>query len=106
MGITTDALLRTARRRAQLSQRELGRHSGVPQPTVSRIESGRMSPSFDLLARLLQACGMELVAIESPAEGSVDRTLIRENLRLSPAERLDRAITAWDNTREFRRSAS
>ncbi|MEX0755155.1 MAG: helix-turn-helix transcriptional regulator [Actinomycetota bacterium] len=79
-------LLWTARRRAGLSQRALSRRSGVPQPTISRIERELESPSADLLARLVDACGMELAVIERAGRG-VDRTLILEQLRGSPSQR-------------------
>jgi transcriptional regulator with XRE-family HTH domain len=87
-----DALLKMARRRAGVTQRELSRLSGVPQPTVSRIESGRMSPTYELLDRLLRACGMEMVTVDAPKEGDVDRTLIRERLKLTPWERFRYAV--------------
>ncbi len=79
-------LLVYARRRASLSQRELGRRSGVTQATISRIEEGRVSPRFDTFERLLEACGLELQAVPRAGEG-VDRTAIRELLRASPGER-------------------
>ena len=62
-------MLRMARRRAGLSQRELARRAGVPQPTVSRIERGQMSPSLD-------------------------RGQIQDNLRRSPRERLAYAVAS------------
>ena len=79
-------LLRTARRRAGLSQRALSRRSGIPQPTISRIERGLESPSADLLDRLVEACGMELLVVDHAGKG-VDRTLIARQLRLTPAQR-------------------
>jgi len=36
-----------------LSQRELAERSGVPQPTIARIEAGRVSPRFETLETLL-----------------------------------------------------
>lgn len=80
-------MLRTARRRAGLSQRELARRAGVPQPTVSRIERGRVSPSVATLAPLIEACGMELEVVERPGAG-VDRTQLWDGLVRSPAQRL------------------
>src|SRR5258708_5046285 len=75
-----------ARRKAGLSQRELGREAGVPQPTVARIERGTVTPRFDTLDRLLTACGFDL-SLE-PARGiGIDRSAIRDLLSLSPAER-------------------
>src|SRR5262245_13413544 len=50
-------LLRYARRRAGMTQRELGRRAGVPQPAIARIESGSVSPRLATLDRLLSATG-------------------------------------------------
>ena len=80
-----------ARRRAGLTQRELARRSGVPQPSISKIERGVISPTVDTLERLLRACGMELEPVRVPAEDDVDRTLIWENLKLSPTQRAEGA---------------
>lgn len=53
-------LLREARRRAGLSQVELGRRAGVTQSVVSAYESGARQPSVPMLARLVAATGFEL----------------------------------------------
>lgn len=82
-----------------MSQRELARRAGVPQPSISRIERGVVSPSFDTLERLVRACGMEIEAIERPGRG-VDVTLIDQMLAMSPA---DRGRYAADATREMQR---
>ena len=61
-------LLRAARRRADLSQRQLARRGRVPQSVVSRIESGRSaSPGVETIARLLRAADHHLVA--APGSG-------------------------------------
>jgi transcriptional regulator with XRE-family HTH domain len=83
----TARILRYARRRAGLTQRALARRAGVPQPTIARIESGAVSPRVETMERLLAPCGMRL-GVEPRAGSGVDRTAIRELLRLSPAERL------------------
>jgi transcriptional regulator with XRE-family HTH domain len=94
-------LLKRARRRAKLSQRELARLAGVPQSTVARVELGTLSPRTDTLDRLLAAAGQTL-AIEPTLGRGVDRTQIRELLRLSPPERLRlaeadaRSLAAFD----------
>ena len=54
------AICREARRRGGISQRELAQRAGVSPSTVTRIERGRMEPTFDLLTRLVDACGQEL----------------------------------------------
>jgi transcriptional regulator with XRE-family HTH domain len=99
------AMLRMARRRAQLSQRELARRAGVPQATISRIERGAVSPTFDTLDPLIRACGMRLETVE-PRGHDVDRSLIREALRRTPAQRWRYSVDAARHLDEMRRSAS
>jgi transcriptional regulator with XRE-family HTH domain len=81
-------LLRDARRRARLTQRELARRTGVAQPTVARIEAGQNDPRVATLERLLAACGESLASIRRPGAG-VDRSQFWELLRLEPIERLE-----------------
>ena len=62
-GVTSRApgtLVREARRRAGLSQKELGRRAGVTQSVVSAYESGARQPSLPTLERLVRAAGCEL----------------------------------------------
>jgi len=74
------ALLREARRRAGLSQRQL-----------ARIERGQTSPSWDTLARLLAAAGFaihsELDPRSSPRSHMLDD--VARILALPPERRLD-----------------
>lgn len=79
-------VLRQARRRANLTQRELAGRSGVPQPAIARIESGAVVPRLDTLDRLLEACGGSLEVRPRLGIG-VDRTAMRELLGLTPGER-------------------
>jgi transcriptional regulator with XRE-family HTH domain len=97
-------MLRMARRRAGLSQRELARRAGVPQATISRIETGVVSPAVDTLEPLIRACGMELEVLEPMSDG-VDRSLASEALVRSPAERLERATQAANAFARMRRFA-
>jgi transcriptional regulator with XRE-family HTH domain len=97
-------MLRMARRRAGFSQRELARRAGVPQATISRIENAVVSPTIDTLDPLIRSCGMALIVGEQTAEG-VDRTLIREALRRSPAERLRYSVAAGRRLEAMRRRA-
>jgi predicted transcriptional regulator len=79
--------LRQARRRAGLSQRALAARTGVAQPTIARIERGKDDPRLGTIERLLHACG-ETIEVVPQAGLGVDRTEIRELLRLSPRQRL------------------
>src|SRR2546430_2203341 len=49
-------LLSYARRSAGFSQRQLAERSGIPQPAIARIESGRSTPRLDTLAASGGAC--------------------------------------------------
>jgi transcriptional regulator with XRE-family HTH domain len=89
--MTPGRLIRAARRRAGLTQRQLALLAGVPQPTVARIESGAVSPRTDTLARLLGAAGREISDEPRIGQG-IDRTLIQDRLRLTPAERIQQAV--------------
>lgn len=57
---TAAALLAEARRRAGLTQSELGRRAGVSQSVVSAYESGARQPSVPMLSRLVAATGFKL----------------------------------------------
>lgn len=92
----TATTLRNARRAAGLSQRELARRARVAQPSVARIESGGVVPRVDTLEHLLRACGYSLELTRRAGSG-VDRTVIRELLRLTPRQRLDLAVTEANN---------
>lgn len=58
---TVAELIVSARRRAALSQAELGRRAGVAQSVVSAYENGHRRPSLEMAARLVSAAGARLV---------------------------------------------
>ncbi|WP_404816996.1 helix-turn-helix domain-containing protein [Streptomyces thermolineatus] len=53
------ARLRALRAEAGLTGAALAQRAGVGQPTVSKVENGRMVPSFDVLDRLSRALGLD-----------------------------------------------
>lgn len=57
-------LLRTVRRRADLSQRELARQAAVSPSTVNRIEAGALTPSLPVLRRILAVAELDLVPVD------------------------------------------
>jgi uncharacterized protein len=59
------SLLRTARRRAGLTQRALAEAAGTSQAAVAAIETGRKQPTVATLDRLLLAAGTELVPADA-----------------------------------------
>jgi hypothetical protein len=62
----------------------------MSQATVGRIEAGLITPRVDTLEKLLRAAGQELSVSPRPGRG-VDRSQIRELLRLTPRQRLELA---------------
>jgi transcriptional regulator with XRE-family HTH domain len=80
-------MVRYARRRAGLTQRELAAKSGIPQETIARIEADRVDPRVGTLDRLLEACAMGLEVMPRLGIG-IDRTQFQRLLDLSPSERL------------------
>jgi transcriptional regulator with XRE-family HTH domain len=80
-------MLRDARRRANLTQRELAAKSGIPQETIARIERGRADPRVNTLDRLLAGCEFGLEVMPRLGIG-IDRTQIHERLSVPMQERL------------------
>ena len=54
------ALLRLARDKADLTQRELADQAGMTQQAVSAYETGRKEPTLPTLERLVRAAGLEM----------------------------------------------
>ena len=94
--MNTATTLRNARRAAGLSQRELARRADVAQPADARIEAGGVVPRVDTLEHLLRACGHTLKVTKRAGAG-VDRSVIRELLKLTPRQRLDLAVSEARN---------
>jgi transcriptional regulator with XRE-family HTH domain len=86
--LASGRLIREARRLAGLTQGELARRLGTAQSAVSNWERGRDTPRVDTLARILEACGFE-ADMTFRRQDDVDRAQIRQNLAMTPAERLD-----------------
>lgn len=51
---------RNAREQTGLSQLELAQRTGIPQPTISRIERAATNPTVETLAQLARGLGCEL----------------------------------------------
>jgi len=94
-------ILRESRLRSGLSQRRLADLAGITQPTVARIESGLIQPTFERLLDLVRACGLDLDVRVVPLDEDA-WTVARRGLELTPDERLDRAVAAVDLRREGR----
>jgi len=87
IGVDAARLLRQARARSGLSQRDLAARAGVSQPMISAIERGVQDPRHGTLDKLLRACGHEVDLVLRGGEG-VDRTQFLPMLRLTAAQRM------------------
>ncbi len=94
-------MVRYARRRAGLTQRQLAAKSGIPQETIARIERGRVDPRVGTLDRLLEACEFGLEVMPRLGIG-IDRAQICERLDLPPEARLLRAVRENESMLRFR----
>ena len=91
MGPTGADLIREARRRAGLTQRELAERAGTTQSSIARWEAMRSEPSFENVVRLLRLCGFVLdVRLEAYDDGLRDDWSQAQRLLLmTPGERLE-----------------
>jgi ribosome-binding protein aMBF1 (putative translation factor) len=103
--MVTGDLMREARRRAGLTQAELGRRIGKPQSVIGRWERGEVLPSFETLRDLIRACGFELTFRLAARDDSY-RPDIERMLELKPAERVARSAKAAGRNRAIRRTAA
>jgi transcriptional regulator with XRE-family HTH domain len=83
-------ILRQARHRAGLSQRTLAERARTAQSAIARIERGQTSPTWDTLARLVEAAGFSLQAEVLTQAPETTHMLddVPRILALSPEQRL------------------
>ena len=68
------SLIRMMRKARGLSQQQLARKLGVTQARISELEAGigTRGPSWDLMERLVQACGATILVSPSESDLAVD----------------------------------
>lgn len=86
--MTPGQLLRDARRRHHVTQKQLAARARTSQAAVSRIERDQVSPSVATLTNLLHLLGEELGLATQPSDWGHDVTLIRAKLDWTPAQRI------------------
>ncbi len=80
------ALIKLARLKRNLSQRQLAELAGVRQPTIAEIESGRRQPSWPLLCKILAGADLEPRVQLEPYDNH-DDILDATMARLTPTQR-------------------
>jgi len=82
-------LIREARRRAGLTQRELAERLATTQSAIARLERGGTEPSYERVVEAVRACGMDLVPQLLRADDA-DWSVASSNLNVSPDARVRR----------------
>jgi transcriptional regulator with XRE-family HTH domain len=95
------SLIKDARAKAGLSQAQLALRLGVSQAAVAKLEHPSSNPTVETLDRALRATGQRLELEASPWQPSVDETLIAQQLRLSPEQRLAQLESMYEWGREL-----
>jgi transcriptional regulator with XRE-family HTH domain len=100
------ALVKEMRQHAQLTQRELAERAGTSQSAIAKLEQGESNPTIDTIERWARAAGfaVQFTLVPLPVvdpvveryKRDVDRSLLRENLRMSVHERL-RSLGEWQS---------
>ncbi len=85
-------LIREARLRAGLTQAELAKRTRRERSVIARWEQGAVSPSFDNMLEVIEACGFEFPLFLVPRETALDDRL-EKNRVLSPERRAQRLLT-------------
>lgn len=98
-------LIAKARRAEGLTQAELGRRIGTTQSAVARLEAGNGNPTITTVEKALRACGHTLQPQAKAFKDSVDESLIRASLRMTPAQRLRSHQASRRNTVDLVRRA-
>lgn len=86
-------LIREARKRAALTQRELAERAGTTQSAIARLESGRVDPGFERVRTLMRLCGFNLLVALDPWDDSDLAQAIRL-LEMLPEHRLEYMVRA------------
>jgi transcriptional regulator with XRE-family HTH domain len=95
------ALLKIARNRAGLTQVELARRLGISQAAVAKLEGPNANPTVTTLESALRGVGQQLVLTTQPLKRGIDETLVFEQLRLSPEQRLTQLERMYEWGREL-----
>lgn len=86
-------LVREARLRSRISQRELARRAGTSQAAISRIESGREEPTLERLEQILAGLGWRpVIELEPIAAHDEEPRRLYEDAPTEPRQRLERGI--------------
>ena len=99
--MTSADLLKTVRRRHGLTQKQLAARARTSQAAISRIERGVVSPSIDMLAKLVDLMGEELQLAAEPIDYGHDEAMLRQHLEHLPEQRIERQAAGSRGLKEL-----
>jgi predicted transcriptional regulator len=88
-----------------MTQSELAHRMGTTQSAIARMERPGANPRVNTLARALALTGRQLKLGTGPLRSSIDDTLTRDRVKLSPADRLTSFEASYANIRNLVLSA-
>jgi transcriptional regulator with XRE-family HTH domain len=94
-------IIRTARREAGLTQRQLAQRLGISQAAVAQLERPTANPTIATVERALRATNHRLELSAVRAKPSVDISLLQEALHWTPAERIAAAARLTDDAEKL-----
>jgi hypothetical protein len=98
--MSTGELIRSARLRAGLSQKELAQRLGIASSSIARWETDTVEPGFSTLRRVLQGCGFDIPPVLVPYERDPERDAqVQELQELSSQERMERLLARLEKPR-------
>lgn len=96
-------LLREVRTAYGISQGDLATRANTTQSAISRIESGKVSPSFETLRELMRLLSADVVFDVSARDTGVDLTLNEQNFGFTPSVRIERGLGWADEVLRIQR---
>ncbi|HSI80874.1 MAG TPA: helix-turn-helix transcriptional regulator [Solirubrobacterales bacterium] len=95
-------LIRRARERSRISQRELARRAGTSQASISRIERGLEEPTLARIEQILAGLGWRpVIELEPIAAHDAEPRRLYEQAGADPAARLEGGLNWIDFGREL-----
>jgi predicted transcriptional regulator len=88
-----------------MTQAELARRMGTTQSAIARMERPGANPRFTTLSRAVALTGRQLKLGTGPLKSSIDESLTRDRVRVSPADRLASFEASYANIRNLVLSA-
>jgi transcriptional regulator with XRE-family HTH domain len=87
-------LVRQCRLADGLTQQQLAIRAGTTKTAISRLEAGRLSPTFDTVQSLLLCMGRRLEATAVPMTPSCDPAQLDAVSGMTPTQRLNHALVS------------